>query len=66
MSEETYMATIRNEQEQARMNQLTNTINNNNSNTTPNNAPVTVHNNVRLLKEYNAYNSGPAANTLGY
>ena len=66
MSEETYMATIRNEQEQARMNQLTNTINNNNSNTTTNNAPVTVNNNVSMLKEYNAYNSGPAANTLGY
>lgn len=66
MSEETYMATIRNEQDQARMNQLTNTINNNNSNTTTNNAPVTVNNNVSMLKEYNAYNSGPAANTLGY
>lgn len=66
MSEETYMATVRNEQDQARMNQLTNTINNNNSNTTTNNAPVTVNNNVSMLKEYNAYNSGPAANTLGY
>lgn len=64
MSEETYLSTVRNQREQNQLNQLTNTINNNISNNTTTSSPTVVNNNVNMMKDFNVYNSGPAANTL--